>query len=102
MRQIICTGPAAFDIGHQHGTAAKHEVDGSITFYQDLFRKTAKLEWNEVLRIAEEFDGDACKSDGLEDAGGGEELNGTVKQGGAKWGGSWRGWRDEMRGESLF
>lgn len=47
MLPIRCSGPP-YQIGFQHGSAAKAQVQGSIAFYQSLFQRVAKLSWAEV------------------------------------------------------
>lgn len=55
MKQIRCSGNA-FEIGFQHGTAAKTEINRSLVFYKDLFGKTAGLGWPEVCDVAGRFE----------------------------------------------
>lgn len=42
-------------IGHQHGTLAASQIQGSISFYSHLFQQTAKLSWAQVQKTALEF-----------------------------------------------
>ncbi|KAF2678144.1 peptidase C45 acyl-coenzyme A:6-aminopenicillanic acid acyl-transferas-like protein [Lentithecium fluviatile CBS 122367] len=45
-----------YEIGHQHGTAAKTEIARCITFYASLFKKNCKQDWPEVLQEAKKFE----------------------------------------------
>ncbi|KAK7181050.1 hypothetical protein DPSP01_003600 [Paraphaeosphaeria sporulosa] len=52
---VECQGQP-YEIGHQHGTAAKTEIGRCIDFYAELFKKNCKQEWPEVLQHAETFE----------------------------------------------
>ena len=84
MRHIICPGPRPHDIGLQHGSAAAVEIQRSIAFYKDLFRRTAGLGWEDVINLAKRFD--ECHA-------GSEERRGR---------GRWGEWREEMIGIFYF
>lgn len=51
MLQIICTGNP-HSVGLAHGKTAKLEISRSISFYQTLFEKVAKLDWLSVTQLA--------------------------------------------------
>jgi hypothetical protein len=51
-----CAFLIRLQIGHQHGTAAKIEIDRCIQFYAELFKKNCKQDWPEVLQHAEAFE----------------------------------------------
>jgi len=55
MLVVECKG-TRYEIGHQHGTAAKVHIARCITFYADLFQKNCKRSWPEVLDLAEQFE----------------------------------------------
>ena len=55
MMQIQCSG-TPYEIGLEHGKAAKIEVCRSLKFYADLFLKSAGLSWSEVCDTAVKFD----------------------------------------------
>ncbi|KAJ4298189.1 hypothetical protein N0V90_006088 [Kalmusia sp. IMI 367209] len=52
---VECKG-SPYEIGYQHGLAAKTEIDRCIAFYAGLFKKNCKQEWPEVLQHAEKFE----------------------------------------------
>ncbi|ORY10482.1 isopenicillin N acyltransferase [Clohesyomyces aquaticus] len=52
---VDCVG-TPYEIGHQHGSAAKVEVGRCIEFYAGLFMKNAKQTWPEVLATASSFE----------------------------------------------
>jgi isopenicillin-N N-acyltransferase like protein len=54
MLDVHCTG-SPYEIGFQHGRAAKSQVCGSILFYKSLFQRVAKLSWREVYVEALKF-----------------------------------------------
>ena len=95
MRHITCSGPTPYDIGFQHGSAAKTEVHRCIQFYRSLFEKTAHLDWDDVLKIADKFD-EVYRVDG-DDGHDGESVGQEDEMRGL-----WRDWREEMRGLFLF
>jgi len=43
-------------LGHQHGTAASAQVAHSISFYANLFKRTAGLDWPDVQTTALSFE----------------------------------------------
>ena len=51
MLEIHCTG-TPYEIGQQHGRAAKAQVHGSIAFYAAHFAATAGLDWPQACRVA--------------------------------------------------
>ncbi|KZV96625.1 AAT-domain-containing protein [Exidia glandulosa HHB12029] len=55
MLHVHCSG-TPYEIGHTHGTAARAQVEGSIAFYADFFKETAKLDWPRVRATAVEFE----------------------------------------------
>lgn len=55
MKRINCVGDP-FEIGLQHGTAARTEIGRSLEFYEDLFNKNSGKSWFEVRDIAAQFD----------------------------------------------
>ncbi|KIX02326.1 uncharacterized protein Z518_08267 [Rhinocladiella mackenziei CBS 650.93] len=54
MKHIKCSG-SPYEIGQQHGQAAKPEVHGSIAFYSAFFKERTKLSWAEVRDVARGF-----------------------------------------------
>ncbi|EXJ90962.1 hypothetical protein A1O1_04069 [Capronia coronata CBS 617.96] len=52
---VECKG-SPYEIGEQHGTAAKTHIDRCIAFYASLFEKTSKLDWSEVQDVASTFE----------------------------------------------
>ncbi|PVH95362.1 peptidase C45 acyl-coenzyme A:6-aminopenicillanic acid acyl-transferas-like protein [Periconia macrospinosa] len=55
MLLVECKG-TPYEIGHQHGVAAKPQIDACIAFYASLFQKNCKLAWPEVLARASDFE----------------------------------------------
>lgn len=49
-------GLTRWQIGHQHGSAAKTEIGRCVAFYAGLFKQNCKQEWSEVLQHAEAFE----------------------------------------------
>ncbi|EHY52953.1 hypothetical protein HRR83_006215 [Exophiala dermatitidis] len=54
MKHVRCSG-SPYEIGQQHGQAAKAEVEGSIAFYADFFQQRTKLSWPQVRDVARKF-----------------------------------------------
>ncbi|CAF3452281.1 unnamed protein product [Fusarium graminearum] len=54
MLEVRCSG-TPYEIGHRHGTAAKDKVNGSISFYEDLFQETCSMNWGAVRQEAEKY-----------------------------------------------
>ncbi|KAI4719062.1 AAT-domain-containing protein [Aureobasidium sp. EXF-10727] len=54
MLEITCKG-SPYQIGHHHGTLARPQIHGSITFYTNLFLRTTKLSWDAVQTTALDF-----------------------------------------------
>ncbi|EKJ77861.1 hypothetical protein FPSE_01954 [Fusarium pseudograminearum CS3096] len=54
MLEVRCSG-TPYEIGHQHGAAAKHKVNGSISFYEDLFQETCSMNWEAVRQEARKY-----------------------------------------------
>ncbi|KIW56362.1 hypothetical protein PV05_05027 [Exophiala xenobiotica] len=54
MLSVDCRG-SPYEIGVQHGTAAKTHIERCIEFYASLFQETSKLDWPEVQDIAGSF-----------------------------------------------
>ncbi|KAF2657275.1 peptidase C45 acyl-coenzyme A:6-aminopenicillanic acid acyl-transferas-like protein [Lophiostoma macrostomum CBS 122681] len=52
---VECKG-SPYEIGHQHGTAAREQVHRCIAFYSGLFLKNCKQEWPQVLEHASDFE----------------------------------------------
>ncbi|KAF1961993.1 peptidase C45 acyl-coenzyme A:6-aminopenicillanic acid acyl-transferas-like protein [Byssothecium circinans] len=52
---VECKG-SPYEIGHQHGTAAKVEIARCIDFYASLFLQNCKQTWPQVLSNAEKFE----------------------------------------------
>ena len=55
MKQIKCSG-VPFELGTQHGIAAKDEIHGSLAFYETLFKKISGLSWSDVCEVATKFE----------------------------------------------
>ena len=47
MLEIRCKGNP-YEVGLQHGTAARTQVLSSVAFYKSLFQRVANLSWSEV------------------------------------------------------
>ncbi|KAF4963977.1 hypothetical protein FSARC_8056 [Fusarium sarcochroum] len=54
MLEVHCSG-TPYEIGHQHGTAAKEKVAGSLVFYEELFQKTCSMNWGSVRQEAQKY-----------------------------------------------
>jgi isopenicillin-N N-acyltransferase like protein len=54
MLHIDCSG-TPYEIGHQHGTAARGKIHGSIAFYSSFFVETSALDWPRVELTAQTF-----------------------------------------------
>lgn len=54
MLELSCSG-TPYQIGQQHGRGAKAQVQGSLSFYNDFFRKKANMSWPEACNFAVEF-----------------------------------------------
>ncbi|EXJ80960.1 hypothetical protein A1O3_07248 [Capronia epimyces CBS 606.96] len=54
MKHVRCSG-TPYEIGQQHGQAAKTEVHGSIAFYTQFFEDRTKLSWLQVRDVARRF-----------------------------------------------
>ncbi|KAJ4123107.1 hypothetical protein NW768_010101 [Fusarium equiseti] len=54
MLEVHCSG-APYEIGHQHGTAAKDKVLGSLSFYRNLFQETCSMNWEAVRQEAKKY-----------------------------------------------
>ncbi|KAI9695476.1 MAG: hypothetical protein M1820_008578 [Bogoriella megaspora] len=54
MLQVYCTGPP-FEIGYTHGRAASAQIQSGLQFYQSLFEKQCRLNWNQVCDTALKF-----------------------------------------------
>ncbi|KAF5664545.1 isopenicillin-N n-acyltransferase [Fusarium denticulatum] len=54
MLEVHCSG-TPYEIGHQHGTAAKDRVVGSIAFYKDLFPESCAMNWEAVRQEAQQY-----------------------------------------------
>ncbi|KAM5355263.1 hypothetical protein ACJ41O_001909 [Fusarium nematophilum] len=52
--EVKCSG-TPYEIGHQHGSAAKAQVSGSLAFYQALFQKTCSMDWKAVHQEAAKY-----------------------------------------------
>ncbi|KAF2995530.1 hypothetical protein E8E13_002278 [Curvularia kusanoi] len=52
---VECKG-SPYEIGFQHGQAAKSQIDCCISFYAKLFLKNCKIEWPQVLDHASKFE----------------------------------------------
>lgn len=53
---IHCSG-SPYEIGHTHGSQAAGLVKGSLAFYRHFFHKSAHLEWDRVIAVAQQFAG---------------------------------------------
>lgn len=51
MLEALCTG-SPHSIGLTHGTTAKPQIHGSLSFYRSLFLKNCKLGWPSVTQLA--------------------------------------------------
>ncbi|KAF2112539.1 peptidase C45 acyl-coenzyme A:6-aminopenicillanic acid acyl-transferas-like protein [Lophiotrema nucula] len=60
MLVVECKG-TPYEIGYQHGSAAKSQVAGSIAFYTGLFLKNCAQTWPQVLSHASAFSAHAEK-----------------------------------------
>ncbi|KAF4982201.1 hypothetical protein FZEAL_2085 [Fusarium zealandicum] len=54
MLEVNCSG-TPYEIGHQHGTAAKDKVAGSLAFYRGLFQTTCSMNWKAVQEEASNY-----------------------------------------------
>ncbi|CAH0047421.1 unnamed protein product [Clonostachys solani] len=54
MIEVRCSG-TPFEIGYQHGSAARDKVEGSLAFYRDLFQSSCRLDWASVLQEAAKY-----------------------------------------------
>ncbi|KAM0425061.1 hypothetical protein ACHAPT_009620 [Fusarium lateritium] len=54
MLQVHCSG-TPYEIGHEHGAAAKDKVAGSVDFYKKLFQATCSLDWKAVRIEAQKY-----------------------------------------------
>ncbi|PTD10809.1 Acyl-coenzyme A:6-aminopenicillanic-acid-acyltransferase 40 kDa form [Fusarium culmorum] len=54
MLEVRCSG-TPYEIGHQHGAAAKEKVNGSISFYEDLFQEACSMNWEAVRQEAQKY-----------------------------------------------
>ncbi|KAF1847513.1 peptidase C45 acyl-coenzyme A:6-aminopenicillanic acid acyl-transferas-like protein [Cucurbitaria berberidis CBS 394.84] len=52
---VECNG-TPYEIGYQHGTAAKLQISRCIDFYARVFLKKSKQNWREVLENASKFE----------------------------------------------
>ncbi|KAJ4983209.1 isopenicillin n acyltransferase [Stagonosporopsis vannaccii] len=52
---VECKG-TPYEIGFQHGQAAKIQIDKCIAFYAKLFLRNCKIEWSQVLEHASTFE----------------------------------------------
>jgi isopenicillin-N N-acyltransferase-like protein len=52
---VECKG-TPYEIGFQHGQAAKVQIDRCVAFYTKLFLKNCKIEWPQVLQHASKFE----------------------------------------------
>ncbi|KAF2269990.1 peptidase C45 acyl-coenzyme A:6-aminopenicillanic acid acyl-transferas-like protein [Lojkania enalia] len=55
MLVVECKG-TPYEIGCQHGSAAKVQVDRCIVFYAALFKKNCKIDWPQVREHAAKFE----------------------------------------------
>ena len=72
MKQVNCSGTpyevshsnnhlkqklkvGSIQIGLQHGQIAEAEIRRALTFYKRLFETTAKMQWSDVLKTADQF-----------------------------------------------
>jgi isopenicillin-N N-acyltransferase like protein len=54
MLEVNCSGSPQ-EVGIQHGSAAKPEINRCITFYQNLFQLKCRMDWEEVKRFALQY-----------------------------------------------
>ncbi|KAF9776583.1 hypothetical protein IL306_005230 [Fusarium sp. DS 682] len=54
MLEVRCSG-TPYEIGYQHGTAAKDKVVGSMSFYKDLFQGSCSMNWEAVRHEAQQY-----------------------------------------------
>ncbi|KAL3607675.1 hypothetical protein FPOAC2_02664 [Fusarium poae] len=54
MLEVHCSG-TPYEIGHQHGAAAKDKVNGSLSFYGWLFQETCSMNWEAVRQEAKKY-----------------------------------------------
>ncbi|KAF4450267.1 hypothetical protein F53441_6549 [Fusarium austroafricanum] len=54
MLEVHCKG-TPYEIGYQHGTAAKDKVIGSMSFYKDLFQESCSMSWRDVRQEAQQY-----------------------------------------------
>ncbi|KAI1134302.1 AAT-domain-containing protein [Hypoxylon sp. FL0543] len=54
MLEIRCTG-TPYEIGFTHGRLAKEKIDGSISFYAQLFQESCSMGWADVLQEASKY-----------------------------------------------
>jgi isopenicillin-N N-acyltransferase-like protein len=47
MLEVLCTG-SPYQIGLQHGEAAKQHISRAIKFYQKIFQTKCRMDWEEV------------------------------------------------------
>ncbi|KAF3384176.1 Acyl-coenzyme A:6-aminopenicillanic-acid-acyltransferase 40 kDa form [Talaromyces pinophilus] len=55
LQQLECEG-TPFDIGKQHGTAAKEKIVRCIAFYASMFKQHCRLSWLEVRTAVQPFE----------------------------------------------
>jgi isopenicillin-N N-acyltransferase-like protein len=51
MIEVLCSG-TPHQVGLQHGEAAKEHIGRAMIFYQNLFQKSCKMNWEEVKTFA--------------------------------------------------
>ncbi|KAF5678349.1 isopenicillin-n n-acyltransferase [Fusarium heterosporum] len=54
MLEVHCSG-TPYEIGYQHGTAARDKVAGSLVFYGALFQRTCSMNWDAVRQEAVKY-----------------------------------------------
>ncbi|KIW44969.1 uncharacterized protein PV06_03398 [Exophiala oligosperma] len=54
MLEIYCSG-SSFEIGLEHGTNAKPQIQSTIAFYTDLFLRKCNLTWQAACNEADKF-----------------------------------------------
>ncbi|PMD39626.1 acyl-CoA:6-aminopenicillanic-acid-acyltransferase [Hyaloscypha variabilis F] len=54
MREFTISG-SPFEIGYQHGSIAKKEVLGSLSFYTAYYERKARMDWAAASKAAENF-----------------------------------------------
>jgi len=54
MLEVECTG-SPYEIGLQHGTAARGQISRGIDFYAGLFKTKSDMSWTEVTPYASKF-----------------------------------------------